>query len=372
MEFGSWAYVGLFLGAAVMALVLTPAALRLAVRTKILDHPGDYKEQASPVPYLGGTAVVIAFAVAMGVAAVLAEASGSGLNQLLVILVVALALSLMGLIDDIRGLNPFLRIAVEVAAGFWIWTVGVRIELVDQVATDGALTILWVVGIMNAFNLLDNMDGLSAGTAVISAAFFFGVAALNGQFLVAAFAAAVAGCALGFLRHNFHPAKIYMGDSGSLFFGFILAVIGIKLRFDAPPEITFMVPVLILGVPIFDTTLVTLTRIVNRLNPLTGGRDHSSHRLVFVGIPVPATVALIYAGQISLGWLAIVMSRLDVATGYMLMAFVIAIGIFFGILLARVPVYDHSTRRRMMIQEVQAHEPGPKNTARRGSQAWDS
>ena len=359
MEFGSWAYLGLFLGSTGLALALTPAALRVAVRKKILDHPGDYKEQASPVPYLGGTAVVIAFALAMGGAAILVDASGSRLGELLVILVVALALSVMGLIDDIRGLNPFVRIALEMAAGFWIWAIGVRIELVDQVAVDGVLTILWVVGIMNAFNLLDNMDGLSAGTAVISAAFFFGVAALNGQFLVAAFSAAVAGCALGFLRHNFHPAKIYMGDSGSLFFGFVLAVIGIKLRFDAPPEITFMVPVLILGVPIFDTTLVTVTRIANRLNPLTGGRDHSSHRLVFVGIPVPATVALIYAGQVSLGWLALVMSRLDVQTGYMLMAFVITIGIFFGIMLARVPVYDHSTRRRMMIQEVRRHEPEP-------------
>lgn len=363
MQFGTGAYLAAFLASAALALFLTPVALRIAKRREILDHPGNYKVQESPVPYLGGTAIVVAFSLAVILATLLSGTLQEGVRELLVVISTGVFLSLMGLLDDIRGLNVFLRMAIEIAAALLIWWVGIRIDIFQLDLVDGLLTVLWIVGITNAFNLLDNMDGLSAGIAAISAAVFLVLAAASGQFLVAGLSAALAGCAVGFLRHNFHPAKIYMGDAGSLFFGFLLAVLGIKLRFDVPRQITFMVPILVLGVPIFDTMLVVVTRLMHHLNPLSGGRDHTSHRLVFIGIPVPAAVALIYGGQVALGWLALIMSRLELRPGFMLMGFVVAVGLFFAILLGSVPVYEKSTRRRMMIQEVKQHEVEPEVSA---------
>lgn len=359
MEFGLWTYAGAFLVALALALLFTPLALRFAVRNQVLDHPSAYKVQESPIPYLGGIAIVASFGVVIVAAAVFGPTEG-GVRELVIILVVALFLSFLGLIDDLRGLHPATRFVTEIAAAGVIYTLGVRVELFHNLYVDGLITIIWIVGIANAFNLLDNMDGLSAGVAAIASGAFFLIALLNDQFLVAALAAALAGCALGFLRHNFHPAKIYMGDAGSLFLGFLLAVIGIKLRFEAPLQITFMVPILILGVAIVDTILVVTSRLVHGRNPFSGGRDHISHRLVFVGIPVRVAVSLIYMASTALGWLALVMSRLDVTTGYILMALIITLGTFLTILLYMVPVYENSKRKRMMIQEVKEHEEEPE------------
>ena len=349
------AYLWAFSLSLIAAFGLTPLALRIAQRFGALDQPGAYKTQDSPVPYLGGVAMVVAFAGVIVIGSFL-RAPPSGANQLALVVGVGVGLSMVGLLDDLRGLHPLPRFALQLAAAIAVWTAGISIELFHQPAADAVLTVIWIVGITNAFNLLDNMDGLSAGLAAIASGFFFLLGALNGQIAVAALAAALAGCSLGFLRHNFHPARIYMGDAGSLFLGFLLAVIGVKLSFPAPKEIAFMVPVLVLGVAIFDTSVVVINRLFHRLSPFAGGRDHISHRLVFVGVPVRSAVALVYAAGIGLGWLAVVMSRLDTATGFILMGFAAAVSIFAGVMLGRVPVYEHSRRRRVMLMEVVPHE----------------
>ena len=358
MELGTWSYVGAFVVSLAMALGLTPLALRLALKREVLDHPGDYKIQESPIPYLGGLAIVVAFSGAIFIATVISPPP-SGPGDLAILLGMAIALSLIGLGDDLRGFPPLPRFIAEIAAASVMWWSGVEILFFESSFGDALLTILWIVGITNAFNLLDNMDGLSAGIAAIASATFFVLAVTNGQTAVAGLSVALCGCALGFLRSNFHPARIYMGDAGSLFFGFMLAVLGIKLRFEAPREITFMVPVLVLGVAILDTTLVVVSRLAHRLSPFAGGRDHISHRLVLIGIPVRIAVALIYAAGIALGWLAIVMSRQDLGTGLILMGFVIAVAAFAGVMLGLVPVYERSKRRRMMLMEVVPHEAPP-------------
>ena len=355
MDLTAWAYAWAFAGAVVGTLSLTPIALRVARRFEVLDRPHSYKAQESPVPYLGGMAIVAAFAVVIGAGSLL-RAPPDGAAQLAVVVAIALGLSIVGLVDDLRGLHPLPRFTLQVAAAVGVWLAGIRVELFHIELPDAILTVVWIVGITNAFNLLDNMDGLSAGLAAIAAGSFFLLGSMNGQLAVAALAAALAGCALGFLKHNFHPARIYMGDAGSLFFGFMLAVIGIKLQFQAPQQVSFMVPILVLGVAILDTTLVVTTRLVHRLSPFSGGRDHISHRLVFVGISVRSAVALVYAAGIALGWLAIVMSRLDLGTGLILMGFVIAVAVFAGVMLGIVPVYESSRRRRMMLMEVVPHE----------------
>ena len=269
------------------------------------DHPGEHKGHTDPVPYLGGIAIVGVFASTVGIAAIV-RPPVSGRGELLAILALAILLAVVGLCDDLRGLSPIVRLIAEVGAGLAVWGIGAGVDLFGPGVSDAVVTVVWVVGITNAFNLLDNMDGLSSGVAAIAAGSIFVIAASNGQFLVAALAIGLAGCALGFLRHNFHPATIYMGDAGVLFLGFVLAYLGLKLRFDAPTDITFLVPVVVMGVAIFDTTLVTVTRLWRGVSPFQAGRDHTSHRLVRMGMPVPAAVALIYTAGVCLGLVALV------------------------------------------------------------------
>jgi UDP-GlcNAc:undecaprenyl-phosphate GlcNAc-1-phosphate transferase len=359
MTGGGWIYGAIFVASAFLSLVLTPVALRVALRRDIVDRPGGHKTHTSPVPYLGGTAIVAAFSAAVATAA-LVKPPRAGTDELLAILGIAVGLSVLGLVDDLRGLNVFLRLAAELGAAVAVYAAGVRVDLGPD-WVNALVTVVWVVGVTNSLNLLDNMDGLSAGVASIAAAWLFVIAAASGQFLVAGLAAALAGCAAGFLRHNFHPARIYMGDAGSLFLGFTLSVLAIKLRFDGPTEITFFVPILVLGVALFDTTLVTVARLAHGRNPLSGGRDHTSHRLVRVGLPVRGAVGLIYTGAVTLGWLALIMSRVDRGTGFILMSLVLSLAALFGVVLGTVPVYDNSTRRLFALREVERHEVEPEH-----------
>jgi UDP-GlcNAc:undecaprenyl-phosphate GlcNAc-1-phosphate transferase len=364
MELGPADYVGVFAVTLALTLILTPLALRYALRRSILDHPGEIKAQSSPIPYLGGAAILLAF-VAVIVAATILRPPTSGSSELAVILVLACVLGAMGLVDDLRGLSPWLRLAVEVGAGVVVWATPAAASTFENDAVNLVVTVGWIVAVTNAFNLLDNMDGLSAGVAAIASLFVFALAADNGQFLVATLAIALAGCASGFLRSNFHPARIYMGDAGALFIGFLLAVLSMKLEFlDAPRVPALGVPILLLGVPLFDTTLVTVNRLLHGRSPLAGGRDHTSHRLVFVGIPVPVAVSLIYLGAASLGCLAVVLSRVDRVTAFILLGWVACVVLLLSVLLSLVPVYETSRRRHLMVQEVERRsDPAPPSAA---------
>lgn len=359
-DLGGWDYAAVFGATVALTMFLTPLALRFALRRALLDHPGANKAQPSPVPYLGGAAILAAFVVVVLGAALLQRPTGA-LDQLVIILTLAVLLGCVGLLDDLRNLSPWVRLGLEVAAGVTVWATPAGAEVFSNDALNLVITVAWIVGVTNAINLLDNMDGLSAGVAAIAALFVTAMAADNGQFLVAVLAVALAGCAAGFLRSNFHPARIYMGDAGALFIGFLLAVLTLKLDFvEAPRLIALGVPVLVLGVPLFDTTMVTLNRLRHGRSPLSGGRDHTSHRLVFVGIPVTATVTLIYIGAVSLGVFALILSRLDEGTGVILLAWIAGLAVLLGALLSMVPVYETSRRRHLMIQEVARHEQEPE------------
>lgn len=302
MDLGAAGYAAAFTAALLLSGLLTPLVLRVAVRRDALDRPDEaHKSHDTPVPYLGGLAIAAGFTISIGAATLLAPPAN--VAEVLVLLGLALGLAVVGLIDDLRGLSAGVRFAAQIAAGLGVWAVGAGTTLMGSEAANLVVTVVWVVGITNAFNLLDNMDGLSAGVAMIAALAFLGIAAANGQFLVAALSAALAGVAAGFLWHNAHPAKIYMGDAGSLFLGFLLAVIGVRLRLvDTPQLLSAFVPILVLGVAIFDTTLVTVDRLRRGVSPLRGGRDHTSHRLVALGLPVPLAVGAIYAAAVVLGW----------------------------------------------------------------------
>lgn len=342
MTGGWWQYLGVFVGTLFLSLFLTPLAIRVALRNRILDQPGEHKTHATPVPYLGGVAIVVSFAIVIAVAAGL-DSSTLGTDELVKILAIGVGLAIMGLIDDLRKLPAILRLVLEIGAGWLVFALDLGVSFTGSSTLDAAVTIVWVVGLVNAFNMSDNMDGLSAGLATIAAGSLFAVAAANGQFLVAALSAALAGCAIGFLRSNFFPARIYMGDAGAYFLGFMVAYLGLKLQFlTSPQNNTFLVPILIVSVVIFDTTLVVLARLFHRISPLQGGKDHTSHRLVRVGLPVPVAVGLIYVAGISVGVVAFVVARIDDTSGWILAGFVGVIMLAFGALLAFVPVYESS------------------------------
>lgn len=331
-------------GGFLVAFAVTPLTAGLARRFGIYDHPdpSGRKQHHLPTPYLGGVAIVCG--AAAGATLLLFSGAdpfptpGSEPAKTLALgIVLAATLAGFGLIDDIRPLPRTMRVGAQVLAAFVAWELGFRVSATSIPWLNLALTIVWIVGITNAFNLLDNMDGLSAGLAGVSALSFGVMSYLGGLSYVAIAAAAIAGASFGFLAHNKHPAKIFMGDAGSLFLGFTLALVGIQLKFDNLVKVTFLVPVVVLGIPIFDTTLVVLSRLRAGRSPFSGGRDHVSHRLVRVGLPVKVAVGLLYWSGICLGWLGLVISRSNVQVGWMLLGFVIALGVFFGALLWRVP-----------------------------------
>jgi UDP-GlcNAc:undecaprenyl-phosphate/decaprenyl-phosphate GlcNAc-1-phosphate transferase len=349
-----WQYLAVFGGAALLSLFLTPLAIRFALRKQVMDLPGAHKSHSSPVPYLGGLAIVVAFVVAVTVPSVVGDTTLGG-SELLIVLGIALALAFIGLLDDLRGLPPMLRLIAEILAGIAVVWLGVGVTFTGIGWLNAIITVIWVVGITNAFNLLDNMDGLSAGLAAIASVSIFAVAASNGQYLVGGLSLALAGCAVGFLRHNFHPARIYMGDAGALFFGFLIAYLGVKLQLTAPSGATFLVPILICSVAVLDTSLVTVTRLLHRISPFQGGRDHLSHRLVKVGLPVPVAVSLIYGAGVSVGTVAWVISQSEPRPAWVLAVLVIALLAGAGVLLSRVPVYETSQRRHYAITEIDAN-----------------
>ncbi len=345
-----WEYLAVFIATAGLCVVLTPLAMKFAVRRNLFDHPGGHKSHDTAVPYLGGVAIVTTFALAVVVVSRLWPPN-SGQNELRVVLAAATFLALVGLVDDLRHVSPLWRILAEIAAAVVVWSSGTGVIVTTSEALNMGLTVLWFVGITNAFNLLDNMDGLAAGITAISGLTIFTIAIANGQFLVAALAVGLAGCAIGFLRHNFHPARIYMGDGGALFLGFLVAYLGIKLRFEGGRLVSALVPVLVCSVAIFDTTLVTISRLATRHSPFQGGQDHVSHRLVRLGLPVPFAVGTIYFGAISIGILTYVISSVDPASAWVLAGMIGATLAIGGGFLLTVTVYPKGSDSSQSIAE---------------------
>jgi UDP-GlcNAc:undecaprenyl-phosphate GlcNAc-1-phosphate transferase len=207
---------------------------------------------------------------------------------------------------------------------------GVRVQLFGDAVVDGLVTALWVLAVTNAMNFMDNMDGVTGGVSAIAAAGFLLLAIANEQQLVAPMAAAVLGACVGFLAYNFNPAVIFMGDCGSLFLGFVLAALGIKLRFPGrPTDITWMIPVLVLAVPLFDLTLVLVSRVRRRVNPFTtGGKDHLSHRMVGAGLSAREATFAIYLLACAAGWLALFASEATGPAAWASLAAVIVAGLW--------------------------------------------
>ncbi len=305
-----------FLAAFFIALAITLAGLpwvrRAALALDVVDVPSQRKVHRTPMPLLGGVGIFLG-----AILAVLIIYRGDPEPTVIGVLLATTVVSLTGLIDDYRPLPAWAKLAGQVLGVVILATFGIRVRLPLPTALNYAITLLWVLGLVNAINFLDNMDGLTAGLAAVTTSFTLLLALGNGQFLVAALSAALLGACLGFLRYNFPPARIFMGDVGSHFLGFLLAVIGIQLRFpDNSNFVTWIVPVLLFGLPIFDMTLVVVSRLRRGLSPNTAGRDHTSHRLVRLGFSPREAVLILYLVSGILGMMALYVTEATIVEGY--------------------------------------------------------
>lgn len=276
--------LGLFL-----SLYGVPIARKAALKYGIVDAPdGQLKHQREPVPYFGGLAIYLAFLMSLAF-------TFEFRHDVLGIVLGGTIVVMLGLIDDFGVLTPSTKLAGQLLAVFVLIKSGIRIEIAafpDWV--DLVLTVFWMVGLINAFNLLDIMDGLSAGVGAVSAMFLLVVALLQGDQTSAFMLAALIGSLLGFLRYNWKPAKIYMGDTGAMFIGLVLGAMTMIGKYPSDHPISLLTPVFILGIPIFDTLFVMYIRYMRGLPVFWGSPDHIAIRLRHWGMTVPQIVTTSY------------------------------------------------------------------------------
>jgi UDP-GlcNAc:undecaprenyl-phosphate GlcNAc-1-phosphate transferase len=331
-----------FLVALVLSVVLTPAVMLFARRKGFTDKPRADRWSQREVAKLGGIAIVLATLSALLVfAPKTTEVYGVILGGSLVFA--------LGLYDDIKPLKPAYKFLGQILVACLQIAFGVKASVGGELAVYSPalqflsipLTVLWVVGISNAFNLLDNMDGLSAGVALIASLFLATLGLLQNDTIIIVVGLAVSGACLGFLFYNFNPAKVFMGDCGSLFLGFMLAsatLVG-SWKDASHLSLVLLVPVLLLGVPIFDTTLVTILRKVHGRPASQGGKDHTSHRLVALGFSERTAVLLIYGICLLLGASTLAGFVFDLFVTATISAFLLVGLLVLGIFLGDVKVY---------------------------------
>ena len=269
---------------------LTPIMRRIAIATNVVDRPNSsHKSHKKPVPYLGGVAIIVGVISISYSASLFSNFTSNTFWLATSVLGPALALGLIGLWDDVKNLKPLPRFIAQSFAGIFTAVLLVVTETVGNPTGsklfDSLFTIFWVVGICNAINFFDNLDGGAAGTVAISSIALAYLAITGDQYLVAALATVTAGATLGFLVWNKSPAKIYMGDAGALFLGVLIATLTIRLQPSSNTSISsFLVPILLLAIPILDTSIAVLSRLKRGLSPFQGGQDHLSHRLIRAGL----------------------------------------------------------------------------------------
>ncbi len=311
------AYVALaLLAALVISFLMTPVVKTFAYKIGAVDVPKDARRMHKvPIPRLGGLAIFIGFMVSV---LILGDVRGNG--QMQSILLGSVIIVVLGVVDDIMALPALLKFVVEIAAALIPALNGVVIQAFSNpnIFSDSLywvlgplsvpFTVLWIVAITNAVNLIDGLDGLANGVSAISATTMLVIALLASEAEVAVVMAALVGACVGFMPYNLNPAKMFMGDTGATFLGFILATMSIQGLFKFYAVISFAVPFLILGLPIFDTTFAFIRRIAHGQSPMHADRGHIHHRLIDMGLSQKQAVATLYVISAMLGLSAVVLT----------------------------------------------------------------
>jgi UDP-GlcNAc:undecaprenyl-phosphate/decaprenyl-phosphate GlcNAc-1-phosphate transferase len=327
-----------FLGAFALAGVVTPLVITLARKNGWVAQPRVDRWHTRPTALLGGIAI---FGATMLPACLMLPWD----QRLGGLAVAATGVFLLGLVDDLRRLSPPVKMMGQAVATCVLLATGTRGDFGGPALLSAALTVFWVIGITNAMNLLDNMDGLAAGVTTIAALTMFGYLVARGEAAHAVLALLLAGACLGFLIYNFSPARVFMGDCGSMFLGFVVSAVALAGtgRLASHTFLAMLVPVAVLAVPLFDTTLVTVVRRLNGRPVSQGGRDHTSHRLVALGLSERGTVLLLYAACALFGLFALLSQRLSLEVVMAMAGLMFLALAAFGFFLGMVQVYPVAT-----------------------------
>lgn len=324
-------YVLAFIIAIVVAYILTPRVISLANKTGAMDAPDERKVHSKPIPRIGGLAIYFAFIVAALFTVDLTKEVVGLLTGATVILVV-------GIIDDFKSLPAKVKLMGQIIAAVVLVLFDVRIDCITNPFGDMfflseylaiPITIFWIVGLTNTVNLIDGLDGLAAGVSTIAAITILLVALQQGFLLVAVLTAALAGAAMGFLQYNFNPAKIFMGDTGSMFLGYMLAGISVLGAVKSAATIALIVPILALGLPILDTTFAIVRRYLNGTPIFKPDRGHLHHRLLDMGFTQKQAVLLMYVISGGLGLSAIALTEVSRGLG-LLIILAVTCAVVFG------------------------------------------
>ena len=304
---------GPFVVALVVAAAVTPFAIWAAPRLGIMDVPKDERRvHKKPMPRFGGIAIYLGIMVSLLIFAVKDE-------DFIAVMIGCTMIYILGLIDDVKDLKPVVKLAGQLICAATVYAMGIRIEFITNYFGPGntdfgevtcfVITMLWLAAITNAVNLIDGLDGLAAGISAISALCIGYVSYIHGQYVPTLAMMAIAGASLGFLPYNFHPAKIFMGDSGSQLLGFSIAAVSVLGTVKSATIVVVIIPALVLGLPIFDTVMAIIRRVAKRQSIGTADREHLNHRIMKAGFGQRRAVMILYCISGIMGIVAVLYSR---------------------------------------------------------------
>ena len=320
-------YLAIFLVSLALSSLLVPILRKIAFRYSVLDRPNQsHKTHHESIPYLGGLAIVIPVSLLVIVGPLIFVEDSDYLLRVTLLLLPAVLLAFVGLYDDIKNLSAPSRFLVQttiaIGATLYLSKLGFNVSILNNDIGNILLSIFWLVGITNAFNFFDNLDGGATGITIVASSTLFLLGLLGGQYLLSAISLALAGAGLGFLWWNRNPARIYLGDSGALFIGFILSISLMQFESNVESRIaSALIPVFILALPIIDTSVAVVSRILRGVSIFQGGRDHLSHRLISLGFSRKSAAYSLWILSAMLSSLTFLMSKVsrDVALGFSLL-----------------------------------------------------
>lgn len=324
-----YSYFVIFFTALIISFMSTPLVRKLAIRIGALDVPKDERRMhKQPIPYLGGLAIYISVMICLLVFMPLNKTN-------ICIMLGGTLIVIVGLIDDVKNISARVKLGVQLLAAIIAVYGGIRVHFITNPLSEMGmsylmnlsipLTIFWIVGITNTINLIDGLDGLASGIATIAAATLLFSASLNGYTFIMIQCAIIAGASLGFLPFNFNPAKIFMGDTGALFLGYMLAVTSVLGMMKSVTVIALAIPILALGFPIFDTMFAILRRLINNKPIMQADKGHLHHRLLDIGLSQRQTVLILYFISLILGITAVFIADSEPDIGTIVIGIVTAI-----------------------------------------------
>lgn len=322
-------YVWAFVVALVISFAITPLIKRLAINIGAMDKPDARKVHHGSIPRLGGLAIFIGYIVSV-------LYTVKDLQAVMGLLLGSVVLVGVGIWDDVKQIGPKTKLTGQILAAVVVVAFGNQVEFITNpwghVFYLGflsiLLTIFWIVGFTNIVNLIDGLDGLAAGISLISSLTIFTILWQMGQVDLACVALALAGAALGFLRYNFNPAKIFMGDTGSMLLGYTMATISVMGAVKTAATISLVVPVIVLGLPILDTTFAIIRRKINGRPVFKPDKGHMHHRLLALGLSQKQAVLLMYAVTALLGYVAILLAKVNILVGIIIVLAILCVCVF--------------------------------------------